>query len=562
LNRRQARWSIFLADFDFEIQYQPGTQQGKADALSRRSEYELRAGDEAYGQQNQTLLNLEQFRVAATISTLPDSYLVRDIKMATEEDTWATNIKKELQERPRNPNRDDLDQFEQQDGHLLRNNLIYVPEGPIRLKILRECHDNTLAGHFGMARTHELVSRNYWWPKMNKLLREYVKSCDTCARSKAPRHRPFGLLQPLPIPSRPWGSIAMDFITDLPTVRAKNSILVVVDRLTKMAHFTPCSKLITAEETAQLILDEIVQLHGLPEEIVSDRGPQFASKFWHRLFKLLGVDIRLSSAFHPETDGQTERTNQTLEQYLRCTVNYQQDDWLDLLSQAEFAYNNTTHASTGISPFFANYGFHPRFSLEIPGDSVNPSVEERAMRLGHVQQNLMAELKLTQEWQKKQADRRRKDHPNFKVGDKVWLLRKNIATTRPCAKLDYKRLGPFKIAKLVGLVACQLELPPQFKIHNVFHVSLLEPYHDNPIPERHREPPVPVKIEGQEEFEVQEVLDSKKIRGKLLYLVFWRGYPPSEATWEPAGNLVHAQDLVNRFHQRYPNKPAPSGRVA
>jgi transposase InsO family protein len=125
----------------------------------------------------------------------------------------------------------------------------------------------------------------------------------TCARSKAPRHRPFGLLQPLPIPSRPWGSIAMDFITNLPTVKAKNSILVMVDRLTKMAHFTPCSKSITVEETAQLILDGIVRLHGLPEEIVSDRGPQFASKFWRRLFELLGVDIRLSSAFHPKTDG-------------------------------------------------------------------------------------------------------------------------------------------------------------------------------------------------------------------------------------------------------------------
>jgi transposase InsO family protein len=129
----------------------------------------------------------------------------------------------------------------------------------------------------------------------------------------------------------------MDFITDLPTVRTKNSILVVVDRLTKMAHFTPCSKSIRTEETAQLILDGIVRLHGLPEEIMSNRGPQFASKFWHRLFELLGVDIRLSSAFHPETDGQTEWTNQTLEQYLHCTMNYQQDDWLDLLSQAEFA---------------------------------------------------------------------------------------------------------------------------------------------------------------------------------------------------------------------------------
>jgi hypothetical protein len=181
-----------------------------------------------------------------------------------------------------------------------------------------------------------------------------------------------------------------------------------------------------------------------------------------------------------------------------------------------------------------------------------------AKRLGQVQQDLMAELKLTQEWQKKQIDRRRKDHPNFKVGDKVWLLRKNITTTCPCAKLDYKCLGPFKIAKLVDLVACRLEFPPQFKIHDVFHVSLLEPYHETQIPERHQEPPALVQIEGQEEFEVQEVLDSKRTRGKLLYLVFWRGYPPSEATWEPVENLIHAQDLVNRFHQWYPNKPAPS----
>jgi transposase InsO family protein len=177
----------------------------------------------------------------------------------------------------------------------------------------------------------------------------------------------------------------MDFITDLPTVKAKNSILVVVDRLTKMAHFTPCSKSIMVEETIQLILDGIVRLHGLPEEIVSDTGPQFASKFWHRLFELLRVDIWLSSAFHPETDGQTERINHTLEQYLRCTMNYQQDDWLDLLSQVEFAYNNTTHASTRISPFFANYSFHPRFSHEIPGDSVNPSADKRATRLRQVQ---------------------------------------------------------------------------------------------------------------------------------------------------------------------------------
>ncbi len=328
---------------------------------------------------------------------------------------------------------------------------------------------------------------------MNRLIQEYVKSCDTCVRSKAPRHCPFGLLRPLSIPNRPWGSTTMDFITDLPTIKAKDSILVVVDHLTKMAHFTPCSKLIIAEETTQSILERIIRLHGLPEEIVSNKGPQFASKFWRHLFELLGINIRLSLAFHFETNGQIERTNRTLEQYLRCIVNYQQDDWLALLSQAEFTYNNKTHTSTGVSPFFANYGFHPQFSLEILGDSINPLAEKRAKRLGQVQQDLMAELKMTHEWQKKQADRRRKDHPNFKVGDKVWLLRNNIVTTCPCAKLDYKRLGPF-IAKLVNLVACRLELPPQFKIHNVFHVSLLEPYHETQIPERIENPQLQSKL--------------------------------------------------------------------
>jgi transposase InsO family protein len=182
----------------------------------------------------------------------------------------------------------------------------------------------------------------------------------------------------------------MDFITNLLIVKAKNSILVVVDRLTKMAHFTPCSKLITVEETTHLILDRIIWLHGLPEEIVSDRGLQFAFKFWRRLFELLGVDIRLSSAFHPETDGQIEWTYQTLEQYPCCTMSYQHNDWLALLSQAQFVYNNTTHASIGVSPLFANYDFHPWFSLEIPGDSINPLAEERAKRLGHVQHDLMA----------------------------------------------------------------------------------------------------------------------------------------------------------------------------
>ena len=168
----------------------------------------------------------------------------------------------------------------------------------------------------------ELVSRDFWWPQLWKFVKEYVLTCDICSRSKTPRHRPYGLLQPLPIPEQPGSSISMDFITDLPVSQSFDSIFVVVDRLTKMAHFVPCLKAISGEETAKLFLDNIYRYHGLPNDIVSDRGPQFISKFWKSLFQLLKVQINLSSGYHPQTNGQTERVNQVLEQYLRCTINY------------------------------------------------------------------------------------------------------------------------------------------------------------------------------------------------------------------------------------------------
>ena len=161
---------------------------------------------------------------------------------------------------------------------------------------------------------------------MWKTVKDYVTTCDTCSRSKIPRHRPYGLLQPLRIPETPWTSISLDFIVDLPPFKTFDSIFVVVDRLTKMAHFIPCHKTVTGEETTRLFVDNVYRLHGLPNDIISDRGTQFTSKFWQSLFKILGVEIKLSSAYHPQTDGQTERVNQVLEQYLRCTINYHQDN--------------------------------------------------------------------------------------------------------------------------------------------------------------------------------------------------------------------------------------------
>ena len=557
LNRRQARWSIFLADYDFELTFRPGNQHGKADALSRRSELELRPGDTAYDEQSQCLLTPAQVQISTTYM-LQDETLLGEITTATTADRFAQEIKACLEDpmSHRSP-RDDLDKFSIHDGLLLRDTLVYVPDGPCRVRVISECHDSPLAGHFGVAKTFELISRTYWWPQQWKLVKDFIKTCEICSRSKKAHHRPYGLLQPLPVPNRPWSSISMDFITDLPPSEGHDAILVIVDRFTKMAHFIPCSKSISGPETANLILANVVRLHGIPDDIISDRGAPFISHFWKRLFQLLGTTTKLSTAFHPQTDGQTERVNQVLEQYLRGVVSYQQDDWTTFLPLAEFAYNNTLHSSTGTSPFFANFGFQPRFSISVPSGSVNPSAEERARRLKEIHQDLILELVNAQDRQMSSANNHRAPAPNFQVGDMVWLLRRNITTTRPCSKLDYTKLGPFRISKRINPVAYRLDLPSHYRIHNVFHVSLLEVYHPSTLPGRKHTRPPPIKLVSGDEYEVEEILDSKLVRRKLYYLVLWKGYPITEATWEPCNHLANATEAVSNFHLRYPRKPSP-----
>ena len=244
------------------------------------------------------------------------------------------------------------------DGLLLYKGLIYVPE-TLRMDMLREHHDAPLAGHCGIARTLELITRNYWFPGINSFVKDYVNSCFLCQQAKIPRHLRHGELASLHVPTTPWKGLTCDLITDLPVSCGMDSILVFVDRMTKMSHFIPCSKTLNAPEFAKLFVSHIVRLHGLPNTIISDRGSIFTSHFWSTLSSILGIDACKSTSFHPQTDGQTERMNQTLEAYLRIFCNYDQDDWFDLLPLAEFAYNNATQESMKMSPFYANYGLHP-----------------------------------------------------------------------------------------------------------------------------------------------------------------------------------------------------------
>ena len=574
LNRRQARWAQFLTRFDFLIVYRPAIHQGKADALSRRSYMAPCLGEPTFDHQKQILLGPDRLQVMVVNAfKMPtDSMLISTIRTDLEADEFAQDVLNHIipdrASCSRSVNsRNDYNQFSWHDNLLFRNNLLYVPDGRSRLLILQHCHDMPMAGHFGVHKTLELVSRNYWWPHLRNYVEDYIRSCDACCRSKYPRHRPYGLLQPLQVPDGPWKSISMDFITDLPSSKGFDSILTVVDRFTKMAHFLPCTKTINSQETTDLVMREVFRHHGLPDDIISDRGPQFISTFWKHLFGLLQIDCKLSSSYHPETDGQTERTNQTLEQYLRCFINYQQDDWVDYLHFAEFSYNNSVHSSTKLTPFFANTGVHPRWTmLDHPKISKNPAAEDRLCHIREIHIALSHHLQHAQATHKKFADRHRlnssSEKPKFQVGDRVWLLRHNVKTTRPCNKLDYQRLGPYLITKQINEVAFQLDLPPHMRLHPVFHVSLLEPYASNSIPGRVVPPPPPIEFDEGPEYEVKAILDSKVVKNKLYYLVDWLGYTPADRTWEPAENLNNTKELVAEFHQQYPNKPTPSSCIA
>jgi len=579
-NRRQARWAEKLSRFDFKIVFRPGKQGGKPDALSRRPDYTL--GKDA-SERTMTFLKPEQIDTSLIDPEDPilATYLLNavDATPAAPENTRAQNILAALDQDPdigpylpqiRDPalprsNGDSpyLRPFSADvQGMVLYNGRVYVPAvDQIKVEILREHHDAKTAGHLGQEKTLELLARSYYWPRMRQFVNEYVNTCETCVRNKIPRHAPFGDLQPLPIPAGPWQSVSMDFIVELPPSDGYDAIFVCVDRLTKMAHFVPTTSDVTAEQAAQLYCQHVWKLHGLPVDTVSDRGSQFVSHFTRHLLKRLDIQGNRSTAYHPQSDGQTERVNQTLEQYLRIYCDYQQDDWHQLLPLAEFVYNNTQNSSTRISPFFANYGYHPRCSVTVANaESTNPAAEALLDRLQAVHTELKVNLQQAQDRYKRQHDRHTRPAPTIAVGDKVWLNRRNIRTTRPSRKLDVKRMGPFQVLEVVGdgKLAYKLELPlPMRRLHPVFHVSLLEPYRENVLPGRVQEPPPPVEVEGEVEYEVAAILDSKIERGKLKYLVDWVNYGPEERTWEPVENVENSPDAIAAFHRAYPLRPSP-----
>ena len=518
LTPRHLRWMNELGEYRFRIQHVPATQNKGADALSRNPAF-IPSAEETTNDREQVLLPKEYF--------LP---------------------------RPVYPV-----------GSLESHPLLDVNNPLHRLEICRLFHDHETAGHPSWERTYDKIrAAGYDWKGMRRFIHNYVQSCDSCQRNKPSRRKPYGPLQPLPVPQDRWTHVNMDFIVKLPNSEHRgilyDSILVVVDRKGKLCHLIPCNESITAEETAQLYIDYVYRHHGLPLDITSDRGPQFMAKFWETFWKLLNVHPSLTTAFHPEGDGGVERVNQEAEIYLRHYVNYEQNDWAPKLALAEFRLNNTYHETIGTTPFFANTMRHP---IATPADqrpvtAPHAAAESAAQDFKDLSDRMQAHMENAQAYWKKHADARRLEVP-FKVHDLVWLQTRNLQTTRPSKKLDYKFIGPYPITEQLGPVTFKVGLPAHLKIHDVFHASLLKPHVPNTIEGRVPEQAPPVFLDNSDvpEWEVEAILDARRRGRGFQYLVHWKGYGIADRTWEPWGNVQNSLDLILSYHRAHPHKPCP-----
>ncbi|GJZ36824.1 putative nucleotidyltransferase, ribonuclease H [Tanacetum coccineum] len=427
------------------------------------------------------------------------------------------------------------------DGVVWFEDRLCVPnDQALREKVMTEAHSSPFTIHPGSTKMYRDLKQYFWWNGMKQDVATFVSKCMTCQQVKIEHQRASGLLQPLEIPMWKWDEISMDFVTGLPTTQKRHdAIWVVVDRLTKSAHFLPIRKNYGISKLAEIFRQEIVRLHGTPTSIVSDRDPKFTSRFWKGLQKAWGTRLKFSTAFHPQTDGQSERTIQTLEDMLRACALEWTGSWDEYLCLVEFAYNNSWHASIKAAPFELLYGRKCR--APICWDEVGERLIEGPELIEITNEKVAVakeKLKEARSRQKSYADKHRRDL-EFQVGDRVFLKVSPFRGVKRFGikgKLSPRFIGPFEILERIGEVSYRLALPPQLShVHDVFHVSLLRGYHYHPLhvasyPFDQIQPDMSLSEEPESILDRQE----RVMRNKVIPFVkiLWKNHPEREATWE------------------------------
>lgn len=591
LNERQVRWAEFLSQFNFRLTHRPGSQAVVPDALSRRDQ-DTPAGtdDTRLSERERVLLpaplwvNVDEIEETGLPCPFSDDTNLQELwQEALLDRTAGQSFRRAYEAVRQKESRFPIDlelrlatgECDITDNGFLRyRERLWLPcYERLTTRVIQTIHDSSLSGHPGRDATIALLSRKFFWPGMHQQARQFSKNCAVCGRATIWRDKKRGLLKPLPIPQRIWQEISMDFITGLPqSDDGCTTLLVVTDRLSKGTMLIPVPPgQFDSKGVAKLFLRHYVSLHWLPRGIVSDRGPQFVNALWDTVCGLLKITQRLSTAYHPETDGATERRNQEVETYLRTFVAYEQNDWVQWLPLAQIALDNRPATSTGISPFFLTHGYDADAITTIeetarPRRSTTPHAAGLAIveKFQEAQEFAQSAMAVAQQRQEHYANQQREVPHTYKVGDKVWLNLKNVATERPSRKLDWIH-AKYTVTRVFPNNAHFYELDVPSRIHKRFHTSLLRPAATDPLPSQladEAEPPAIISAEGDEMWYIEAILRARTRRygrgSRREVLVKWIGY--TEPTWEPLQEVQESTALA-AFNLRYGDAATHDGPV-